>query len=696
MKKYLLIFCLAILLILPAVGAVSAYVAESSNYRIQSDSVNFGGGLGSSDNYNIEDTAGELGTGYSNSGTYYSHAGYQQSGTSSEQEEEEEDDDSGGGGGGGNEGCTDPAATNYDPDAEEDDDSCIYPVPNVSNFVALLNNTQTIVNLTWENPVYNQLAAVRIVRGEGSIPLGPNQGIAIYEGLGEAAIDVNIELNKTYYYVAYVRSNDGRYSSGVLVSVVTTTSACTGDECGEDPGDNPDDGGDNDWPPAEENDPIIGRITLADFKFVQPGEPIKTFRNRDTVRIKGDKMLTVWIESDLFPAALKTIVVTLHDPDDYHKTFSFLLRADASKTRYTGTIGPLLKDGLYPVTIHILNFEDQSLKKIQGRMMVSGIGADPSLPLIIKRFFAPLAVSSGILAGASQLLGVTVRVSSLYDLYLLIMRAFGSLLGFLGIRRKARPWGTVYDAVTKRPIDPAYVVISRNGEEVGSAITDLDGRYGFFLPPGQYDIQAGKTHYTFPSAILAGKKSDELYDNLYFGESVTSSGQEVIARNIPLDPVGFDWNEFVKSKADFFRLTSRRELLKTRIVNTIYAVGFVSTLFASVITPSKANFSILAIYALLYALQVWWDFRHPVHQIIRNSGEPIPYSVLTAYLPGLDQRIKSIVTDQLGRFYMLVPPNTYYFTVEEKLADGSYKLVYKSDPKTLKRGVLNEDLILPL
>lgn len=30
------------------------------------------------------------------------------------------------------EGCTDPAATNYDSDAKEDDQSCIYPEPDVS------------------------------------------------------------------------------------------------------------------------------------------------------------------------------------------------------------------------------------------------------------------------------------------------------------------------------------------------------------------------------------------------------------------------------------------------------------------------------------------------------------------------------------------------------------------------------------
>lgn len=51
---------------------------SSSNYKIQSDSVNFGGKLGSSASYVIEDTLGEVATGESSSANYKLKAGYQQ------------------------------------------------------------------------------------------------------------------------------------------------------------------------------------------------------------------------------------------------------------------------------------------------------------------------------------------------------------------------------------------------------------------------------------------------------------------------------------------------------------------------------------------------------------------------------------------------------------------------------------------
>ncbi len=55
-----------------------AQVATSTNYQLQSDSINFGGGLSTSTNYQQESTFGELGTGQSTSTNYQLRAGYQQ------------------------------------------------------------------------------------------------------------------------------------------------------------------------------------------------------------------------------------------------------------------------------------------------------------------------------------------------------------------------------------------------------------------------------------------------------------------------------------------------------------------------------------------------------------------------------------------------------------------------------------------
>ncbi|HEY4518654.1 MAG TPA: hypothetical protein VJG48_03490 [Candidatus Paceibacterota bacterium] len=57
---------------------VLAYVASSTNYQLERDSINFAGNLSTSTNYNMEDTLGEVGTGRGTSTNYILQAGYQQ------------------------------------------------------------------------------------------------------------------------------------------------------------------------------------------------------------------------------------------------------------------------------------------------------------------------------------------------------------------------------------------------------------------------------------------------------------------------------------------------------------------------------------------------------------------------------------------------------------------------------------------
>ena len=72
----------SILIVFPFEGYISAESMGSSTYKIQSDSLNFGGVPSVSTTYNLDDTLGEVATGDSNSATYYMHAGYWQMGES--------------------------------------------------------------------------------------------------------------------------------------------------------------------------------------------------------------------------------------------------------------------------------------------------------------------------------------------------------------------------------------------------------------------------------------------------------------------------------------------------------------------------------------------------------------------------------------------------------------------------------------
>lgn len=80
MRQLKIIIIVAVLLILAGarMAPVFAYVMQSTDYRIQRDSINIGGADGTSTDYNLQDTVGEVGSGMSTSTSFALNAGYQQ------------------------------------------------------------------------------------------------------------------------------------------------------------------------------------------------------------------------------------------------------------------------------------------------------------------------------------------------------------------------------------------------------------------------------------------------------------------------------------------------------------------------------------------------------------------------------------------------------------------------------------------
>ncbi|MEX0918418.1 MAG: hypothetical protein WDZ85_00390 [Candidatus Paceibacterota bacterium] len=621
------------------------------------------------------------------------------------------EDDSGGASGGFISGCTDPTAENYNPYAVIANGSCVYQevvsVPNVGNLTASFSADPLQVNLSWSNPVLADLAGIRIVRKIGSIPLNENDGLLIYDGLAESAVDNNITTAGTYFYAAFVRDGANRYSSGALTMAFVALPPSVGDDPPPDEDITPPDFDTGPIPDpfldlieVEAVNELTARLTLADFLFRQTGERIQFFGRNSRIRINGQKDFIVSLPYDKAPERLKTIGVTIYDPEDPSRVFSFLLRVNDNKTAYEANIGRLPGEGVYPINLYIINFHDQTIKRLSGKLIVSNFGfrAEQIILQATERLTASLAVGIGLAAGLSQVAVLSSGVASLADLYLLFLRGLGTLFGFLGLHRRRKPWGTVYDAVTKQPINPAYisaVIADDDNREMASAITDIDGHFGFFLPAGRYRLKVDKGNYRFPSRILAGQNKDEWYHQLYFGETFTTRGEEIVKQNIPLDPLNSVWNGFVKSQTEYFKTHSAKESRRLRIFNLIYAVGFSLVAVSFAISPGFFNLGMLLLYLMIYGLQIFWRFRHKAISVKwRGSGHPLPFSVIRFYPADSGQEVKRAVTDYLGRFYLSLRPGKYYLTVEEKQIDGSYHQVYQSAELELKRGVLSNDIII--
>ncbi len=456
---------------------------------------------------------------------------------------------------------------------------------------------------------------------------------------------------------------------------------------------------------------LVAKLTLNDFTFTQLGSTEQTLVVKNgVVRTNGDLPVRVSIAMSKIPEVLTTIAISIEDPSG-KPTVSYLLRPNNARKVYEGVLPPFTRVDQYPFAISILDHERQSLTRFAGIFDVFLLPKPPSfLPPGVQDAITTamttieepvknvnsVSAPVGVAVGASQAVLLATNVTSGYDLYLLLLKLIGLLTGLFR-RKRNEPWGVVYDSVTKRPLDPAYVIAQMRGtaKSKGEAITDLDGRYGFLLNPGEYEIVANKTHYKFPSEKLKGKARDEFYENLYFGDPFHVRDGGVVQYNIPLDPIEFDWNEFAKNQDKVFLVYSKKQNIRLWVFNTIFFVGLIFSLVSLILTPSLLNMIVVGIYIAILSFQIFWRVSHKITRVLnKTTGKPIPFALIKVWLSGLNTVVKKSVSDETGRFFFLVPPGKYYMTVEEKQMDGSYKEVLRTEERELKGGVIKEDFLV--
>lgn len=276
-----------------------------------------------------------------------------------------------------------------------------------------------------------------------------------------------------------------------------------------------------------------------------------------------------------------------------------------------------------------------------------------------------------------------------------LITRFGNLiLTFVFRRKKMR--GIVYDSVTKEPLDPAYVSVIdvATNQEVFNAITDMDGRYGFVLKKGTYKLVANKTHYQFPSQRLHGRLADEVYDHLYFGEPFTvENEEEVVTRNIPMDPTGQDWNQQEKRRMNPLKYLIENQKLWGTICDILFVFGFIFSIITTYYYPVWWNVLMVFLYIAI-ALVHFFGYGSVAPGKITRSGAPVPFAIVRVFNAALNREVAHKVTTQLGGYYILVPKAEYYVTIEQRNPDGSYTKIFTSTVMHADQGIINKSFNL--
>jgi len=283
------------------------------------------------------------------------------------------------------------------------------------------------------------------------------------------------------------------------------------------------------------------------------------------------------------------------------------------------------------------------------------------------------------------------------NFYVFLVSILNRFLIFLQLREKLAFWGVVYDSVTKQPLDPVKVsMVYVDGSKIeGSNITDLEGRFGFLARPGQFKILAQRTNYIFPSNLVRGN-TDGIYTHLYHGEFFElKNDSEVVAPNIPMDPVGEDWNQKAKRQIVVKRIYLR--LLMERLQGILFWFGFIYAsimLIASRFQAKGFQIVILA-YLAVFILEIFLP-RQRLWGIVKEFKSKMPieeleFKLTMPSLPGIV--FGTSRTREDGKFFLRANPGKYILhaidpSKNEEL--GSISVTVHKD------GVLNKTLLVKL
>jgi len=87
------------------------------------------------------------------------------------------------------------------------------PPENVSSFLAVPGDG--LITLSWQNPGDPDFAGVRVVRKAESYPTSMDDGVKVYDDIGERFVDQPLENTIPYFYVAYAYDGVPLFASGV-------------------------------------------------------------------------------------------------------------------------------------------------------------------------------------------------------------------------------------------------------------------------------------------------------------------------------------------------------------------------------------------------------------------------------------------------------------------------------------------------
>jgi len=227
----------------------------------------------------------------------------------------------------------------------------------------------------------------------------------------------------------------------------------------------------------------------------------------------------------------------------------------------------------------------------------------------------------------------------------------------LGFARKPKPWGTIYDSYTKRPLPFARVeILNEQSRKLQSTITDANGRYGFLISErlSNIKLQAYLTKYDFPSKEEPSVVEQKLYPNIYRGGFIdVSSG--LTNFDLPMDP-----RDKTASHGFYFGISSvKLNNLLVSAANVLFVLGVTFGTANAIVNPSTLNFTILALIFITFLLRIS-GFKLKPFGLTKDqeTNQTLPFGFIALHNQG-GERVNFTVSDDRGRYFLLTAKGNY-------------------------------------
>jgi hypothetical protein len=287
-----------------------------------------------------------------------------------------------------------------------------------------------------------------------------------------------------------------------------------------------------------------------------------------------------------------------------------------------------------------------------GATIIGEFLRQPAVQETIQQTIAPLLLAIALLNLALAL--------PLFNALAFLQYLFSQPLLLIGRKRKKK-WGTVYNSLTKQPVELAIVRLLQHGTNlvVQTRVTDKYGRYSFIPKPGEYRLEVVKPGYTFPTAYLKGKAQDVDFTDLYHGTPIETKQDSIIAVNIPIDPVVAE----EAPRRVLFKKVLRSIQEDVALITVVAAV--IALVIAPGITIALITLGQVGMYLLFRRLSAPAKAKEWGIVFDQKTRKPVGGVVVRIFDKKFNKLLETQVTDANGKYGFFVRRNVYYVTAEK-------------------------------